>query len=433
MPDWNDVRRRFDFLESPTPEEVLRIYASRPPELMSDLDRYINPEGPRKVCLLWGQRRSGKSTELLRLMMQQRQHSLIVFVDLGRILPHDFGILDVLFALGAALYRAAEEQAPGQLDRRLYTDLVTCMGDSVQKWIEKRDAGIAVPAPAKTLAVLAVGFIGGPGVAATVGKAADKALEALSLKQSETTELERRVKESPRPAEVLLCLTAIIDALENRMPRRPLLLRVDGLDFARPALARDVASREDILSSLPCRAVIVATPELVIAHEAPELQKVALVPLPHLPVTGPAGRGELPDSTRRFFEDLVARRLPEGLTRPDILDEEEVGRIGRMSGGVIRDLVRMVYHASAAAARLGRPRLDRECVDEAINELAGSMGPRAMVANLRDLLQRVAADHALPGGPEALNLLHPNLILLSRTARHTWYDVHPAVKEGLAG
>jgi hypothetical protein len=221
--------------------------------------------------------------------------------------------------------------------------------------------------------------------------------------------------------------------LENKVARRPLLLLVDGLDFARPALARDVASREDILSSLPCRGVIVATPELVIAHEAPGLQKIASVPLAHLAVTGPGGRGEVPETTSRFFEDLVVRRLPEGLTRPEILDQEELDRATRRSGGVIRDFIRILYHACAAAARLSRPRLIRECVDEGINELAGSMGPRAMVANVRALLQRVAADHALPGGPEALHLLHHNLVLLYRTAQYTWYDVHPAVKEGLTG
>jgi len=169
-------------------------------------------------------------------------------VNLAAVLPEQFGMLDVLFALGAALYRTAEEMGPGRLERRLYTDLLAGMGESVQQWVEKREAGLALPALAKTLVVLTAGIAGGPGVATAFATIADKALEALSLKRAEATEVERRFKEPPRPAEVLSCLTAIIEAVENTLARKPLLLLADGLDLVAPRQAYQVAQRENILS-----------------------------------------------------------------------------------------------------------------------------------------------------------------------------------------
>lgn len=56
----------------------------------------------------------------------------MVVVNLGEILPGDFEILDVLFALGGALYRTAEAIAPGTLARRLYTDLLVSMTAEAQ-------------------------------------------------------------------------------------------------------------------------------------------------------------------------------------------------------------------------------------------------------------------------------------------------------------
>jgi hypothetical protein len=430
--NWNEIRRRFDPLAPATPEDVARIYAERPAGLTSDLIDCLRPETSRRTCLLTGQRSSGKTTELLRVMNELRTEYVIVAVDLAAVLPERFGILDVLFALGASLYRTAEEIEPGQLDRHLYTDLIAGMGESVRAWVEKREAGFAVPALAKSLAVLAVGFVAGPGVAASFGNAADKALEALSLKQAEVTEVERRFKEPPRPAEVLRCVTAIIEALENQVARRPLLLLADGLDVF-PRQARPIAEREDILSVLPCRAAFVAPPDLRIALDAPALQKVELVGLPNLPVTDPYGAGDLPDITLKFFDELVTRRLPEGLARQAIIEEGELSRLAKRSGGVVRDFVRMVYHACGLAGQKSKSRLDRECVDHGAAQLAQAYGERAAVANVSDMLKQVAERHALPGGPDALDLIHHNLVLLYRLGGRTWYDVHPIVREGLGG
>ena len=173
--DWNAIRRRFDPLEPPQPQEVARTYVPRPEGLTSNLMEYLAPSVPTRICLLLGQRSSGKTTELLRAMIELQRHYPVVAVDLGAVLPGEFRILDVLFAMGGALsYLTAEEIAPGTLHRRLYTDLLAGMGDSVQKWVEKRESGLSVPALAKSLAVLAVGFVAGPEVADTVGKAADK-------------------------------------------------------------------------------------------------------------------------------------------------------------------------------------------------------------------------------------------------------------------
>jgi hypothetical protein len=194
-----------------------------------------------------------------------------------------------------------------------------------------------------------------------------------------------------------------------------------------------VASREDILSALPCRAVFVVPPDLRIALDAPALQKVALVALPNLPVTGPYGQGDLPDATLRFFDDLVARRLPEGLARANIVGDDQLEVLARSSGGVIRDFVWMVYHSCRAAARMSKPLLDRACIEYGIAELAQMMGPRAMRENARAILRQVAKNHVLPEAPEALSLVHHNLVLLYRVGRESWYDVHPIVKESLPG
>lgn len=430
--DWNDIKRRFDPWIPPSVHEVPRLYAPRPEGLASDLVDYLGLEASRKICLLVGQRSSGKTTELLRVMDDLQKHYLVVFLDLGSLLPFDeFGIPDVLFALGAGLYRTAESIAPGSVNRGLYTDLVGGLGKSVQKWVEKQEAGLSVPKLAKAAVVLTAGFIAGQQVAEIVERAADKALEALNLNKAEATEVQRQFEEEPRPAEVLRCLTAIIEALENEVAKRPLLILADGLNVARPDRARDVVRREDILSALPCRAAIVAPPYLEIAPDAPSLQKLAVVRLPNLPVTEASGVGDLPDVTFRFFGNLVARRLPEGLNRADILADEELARFARMSGGVIRDFVRLIHDACTPAARGSKPRLDRDCAEHGISELAGFLGPRAKVQEVRATLLRVAKDHVLP--QEGLDLLHHNLVLLYRLGRQTWYDVHPVVREGLSG
>jgi hypothetical protein len=177
--------------------------------------------------------------------------------------------------------------------------------------------------------------------------------------------------------------------------------------------------------------VFVAPPDLEIAPEAPTLQKVERVRLPNLPGTGPDGRGDLPDTTRRFFDDLFTRRLPPGLSRTAILADEQLARLTQMSGGVIRDFVRMVSEACGAAARQAKRSLDGDCVEHGTAELAQSMGARARQESIRDVLRRVATEHILPAADKVnvLDLLHHNLVLLYRQGRHTWYDVHPVIKE----
>ncbi|MBI2370673.1 MAG: hypothetical protein HYV08_10655 [Deltaproteobacteria bacterium] len=430
--DWHEIRHRFDPLARPTPHEVPHIYVRRPAGLTADLIVHLRPEVPERICLLLGQRSSGKTTELLQVMADLQVHYLVVVVDLGDVLPETFGILDVLFALGVALYRVGEEVASGQLDRRLYTDLLAGMGNSAQKWVERRQDGLVIPALAKALVLAARSIAPGPVVDITE-KIAERVLDALRVERSESTDIERRLEQEPRPGEVLDCLRAIVEALEHTVARRPLLLLADGLDAFHPDLAFNVARREDILSALPCRAVFVAPPDLRIALGAPALHKLDLIGLPNLRVTDPDGRGGLPDATLQFFDELVGRRLPDGLSRERLLEDEQLARLARTSGGVIRDFVRMVYEACGYAAQESKSHLDGACIDHGIDELAQTMGPRARLENVRAILARVAKDHVLPTGPEALDLIHHNLVLLYRLGRHTWYDVHPAVKEDLPG
>jgi hypothetical protein len=106
---------------------------------------------------------------------------------------------------------------------------------------------------------------------------------------------------------------------------------------------------------------------------------------------------------------------------------EEVERLIGISGGVVRDLVRLIQFACADAAPRGLDRLDSAALDIGERRLAVEYEYRL----LEEYIDRLAAfvqDRYLPLDDLSGRLLYDLLVLEYRNGE-SWYDLHPLVRK----
>jgi hypothetical protein len=133
-----------------------------------------------------------------------------------------------------------------------------------------------------------------------------------------------------------------------------------------------------------------------------------------------------------LLTDILGRRLPEGPAAcSDFLAEPELQRLTGLSGGHIRDYLRMLDDVVLRARELPAPRKE---VDRAITQIRGDFLPLADDERL--WLQRIAECHelALPTQDawEGLAGLLDRHLILRYPNEETWYAVHPIIAGDLS-
>lgn len=134
------------------------------------------------------------------------------------------------------------------------------------------------------------------------------------------------------------------------------------------------------------------------------------------------------------LRELVERRIAAGLFE----DEELIRRICIASGGNVRDLVRLASQSARMARALRLPRINGECVEEAIKgmrqEYEKTLAPRARIYYpFLAGIHRTKLYGAGPGDSEEVlrDLLDNSAILVYKNG-DIWYDVHPTIRESKA-
>jgi hypothetical protein len=142
------------------------------------------------------------------------------------------------------------------------------------------------------------------------------------------------------------------------------------------------------------------------------------------------------DFTSPAIETLrqaIDRRLPDEFKQ--IIEPDIARQIVLMSGGVLRELIRIVYRCLEVAKKqayqdpsLTSVKIDLAIFTEAIRKIRlefqpaiGQPGYEILTTTYRDF------NPADPGNPEFLKLLH-RLYILEYQNDDMWYDIHPIIE-----
>ncbi len=442
-PDWQHLyRERFDFQRTLRGEDI-RFYVERADTPAREIHRQLL-ETPARATkfFLSGSAGSGKSSELARL---------------GRLLQDDFAVVgldayqsaanvtqlsgaEVLFMIGAAATRVARERWGHALSEEATQALFEAFR-GVAHEPAKLDLGRLVEGTA-TLSGLAATAAGLPGAAvAAAGKAVAQAVGAHSGAKRTIPRpfggLTREVREGD--PEVDRLSEALAQVLGEVGTIRPPVILIDGLDrIEELASIRRLFLQTRLLDLPQCPVVYNGPIALAFSPDAMMLSGSARfesVFLPNVPVEPPVSpvASVTPQEVaagREVMRRIVQLRLNSlGLDEDHVFDEGALDLAISYSGGVIRDLIRLVHWGLRLGAReTPQPaRISPTIVQAAFQRVAREFQPMAANALRVDELRQVE-DSGQPSGTDESTRLLLRGAILAYQDHVPWFRVHPFLR-----
>jgi hypothetical protein len=229
-------------------------------------------------------------------------------------------------------------------------------------------------------------------------------------------------------------ITEITTHLNECTPHRRLVLIVEGTDKPDPPVARDLfVGHTGLLADL--QASIIYTVPLFLVHSPDRTRLEAYFEILTLPmIKTHTPRGERFEPGWEVLRQIVARRINiEKLIEPDALDMAI-----EKTGGVLRDLLRVIRQASLGADLGGASRISAEAMRHSLNQLKaiyrqsvydpdGKVSTTALYAKMKEITE--APQRQVPLD-ETLQLLLYTQAVIEYNGRG-WYDLHPLMHETL--
>ena len=391
---------------------------------------------PMKV-IFNGHRGSGKSTELANLAVKLRDKFFVAFVDLEANLDmFNVSYVDVLFLMGLALFKSAQIELNRGLDAAPVEALKDALCTMVREQTENTKFDLKVADLLEAVATLSASAMAGP----AAGKAAQALTRPFQLGDDGTEGAMRLLEVRPRVSEIIHCVDNVIAQVEAEA-KKPVLMIVDGLDKIDLPLAYRVFAASDALARPTCN-VVYAAP--IVLRYSPGFQQAAQILTPFdLPNVKLHEEGRPDEKTPAGYDlmrDVIARRLRSiGRDIKDTIAEDALDRAIEMSGGVMRDLVRLVRDASvdaqmARADLVGSPAVEKAVYRTRRDFSAGLK--ETHVAELRHFAktgQRSNATVEFQGSTiNVADHLLMNSYMLCYSNDKLWFDVHPNVRPLIA-
>ena len=377
------------------------FYVDRPGNPVARLERYLlrRFRQPPKFFFS-GHRGCGKSTELRRVAANldiQAKYWPVHFTIKDEADVNNLDYKDVLLAIGGQMYRQYRATG-GKLPKQLVKEL-----DGWRGRVEKK--------------VTVGARYAGADIEGKVDAFFAQAGLKIKLEPATRTELRQVIERN---------VTGLIDALNvitqgilNREKRLPLVL-IDDLDKPDLELARAIfyEHREVMLQPL-CAIVYTVSSPLFYSCEFEAIRDQAVF-LPNVRLH-PQGRPDEHDSEGyRTMRMLVHKRMEPELITPEALDAAI-----RISGGVFREMCRVVRHAIGRAQVKQRSQIEPDDVKRAGAEIRGGYR-RILTSEQRNLLEKVHTHNRLDH-PNKLGPLVQMLAVLEQRNDEVWWDVHPAL------
>lgn len=416
------------------------LYVERPgsvaESIAADLRLGLEPEGKWVVC---GSLGCGKSSELVHLgTLLDNTHTVI-----GLDLPSSVARVDliqpaeVLFLIGAAAVRTAEELLGHAVDEKLKARLLNAFKGILSSEGHAVDLGKLFQGVALFAANVAA-----PGVGAAAGAAsgaAQAATGALGDKSRATVRsaaklggLTRPVKEGEPDFERLR--EAVNDVLFDLRGLRAPVVLVDGLDKLQAlGTIRDLFASQRILA-LPRAQIVYTGPiTLMLATEwqaaggAFKRERLTNLVVQRPDLVWVDLDAATVDGGQRAMTNIVARRLRRlDLAENDVFEAGGLERLIEASGGLVRDLVHMVNRAIRRALQSEESRISMATVEAAISEIRKEYEVTLNTRRVEEL-RHVRKEGEPSGAEEAHDLLLGGYVLPYKDCQ-VWFEPHPMVR-----
>ncbi len=442
VPPWTHLFSEvFDFQRTLTAAD-LRYYVGRESAPSAEIVRRLREEPGRPLkFFLTGSPGSGKSSEIAQLGRLLQDDYAVIGLDVYRSAANVTQVSggEILFMIGAAACRLAEGRWGQKISEKAQRALFEAFR-GIAREPERLDfrrllKGIAIlTATAATVhgapAALAAGVTGGLAEVAGARLPGSIALRPFGG-------LAREHREGDMEIDRLAA--ALQDVLAEVAEVRPPLVLLDGLDRIEDQEAiRQLFLQTRVLGLPSCPVVYNGPIALWFGPDAMVLETTAgfeLCPLPNIPVELPVGAAAkvlLKDveAGRSVLRAVIARRLEAaGLGTADVIEPDALELLVSSSGGVLRDLVRLVHQACRLAHRAEpRPeRIDLAMAEQAFREVAAGLQPFAANELRVEELRKTEETGRPSGTEESLRLLLRGAILVYKNGV-PWFRVHPYLR-----
>ena len=385
-----DEKHKDWYVERPdSPEAAIKIYL-------------INNTTDTKI-LFSGHRGSGKTSTLSRLACDAeilKSFYVVKFSIKDELNVADLTYTDLLLAIGHRLY----EEGKAWLDSGLRDDLDKWSAEVTRVTTKADQAEVKVEA----------------GIGAWFFKAAGLLRTGFEDKR------EFRLKFEPRVPQLIEFINRIIRAIETNPDAqgREVLLILEDLDKPTVDVAMDLFSTKGTVLTQPeCKIIFTVPTSLLYSGQYNVVKEnfSKQFPLPSFKIKEKSG--ERNEAGWARMREIVEKRI-----EPQLIESKALDFAVEMSGGVVRELIRIVQGAASRALVAKANVIKLEHVKQAVDELRMEYSFSLTREDYIDILRRVHESKELryPDEKPLLELLH-NLFILQYPNGAGWYGVNPIV------
>jgi len=378
-------------------------YVNRPDSPIEEIkNRIILSRTPVKI-LFAGQPKSGKTTELFRLIRELEDRYFIVYYSVWRDMePADLRYQDLLILTALKLSEEAIEQKVkiGKDITKLLSDwLIQISGEVFETKIKEKTKGLTLGAKLKILvAELELGF-----------------------KTDAKVRTEVRKKLEPGLGEIIENIDFLATTVKNETGKDPLLI-IDDLEKVDSEVAERIFyGHAQTLSRPKLRTIFLFLKSMTYTKEGRLVASQLSDPI-HLPNIMTSSREGGPnDSGLSLLKQVILRRMEESLFEPGAFDY-----LFKTSNGVLSDLFSILAGACITAISKGNSKITWNDVDVHFKLLTDQFR-RVIGEQYYHTLAQVYKEKKTDNDKNLWDMLHILAVLEYRDEKGIYYDVHPAI------
>lgn len=404
----NELWKVFDPKKPLMDEDLDKYYVEIPyshiNEIKTRLTLFAEQRKPSKM-LFTGHRGCGKTSALYMLMSQLGKEFFVVYYSVFESLDiNDVSYIDVLLSIVTKIVERAEDEK---------VKLSKDVKDRLDKWGMKIiETAIKEKTKEKRAGIgLKVVF-----------------LDLLArIKNEETTRREIRKEIDPKITELIDIINDIITDIEKFYKnKKHVLVIVDDLEKTDPEKAKKIFYEHSTQLTQPKCHIIYTIP--IALHYSRESKPIDIsfdgsYAHPNVGIFNKDGSKSEQDWNN--LKTIIEKRTSLDLFEPDALDH-----IIKESGGVIREMVRIIQDSATEGIIKGKNKIDLESVNAVIREMTNTYRKQLSEEDYDILKEIVNGKKDVRRDEKLVGLLH-NLSVLEYRNEEVWCDVNPIIKQFL--